>query len=371
VGHIGHVDTPRRDVGGHQDAHAARGEALEGRLAGVLALVAVDGRDGEAVEVEVLGDLVGAMLGACEYDDAAQRFVAQHLPQLGALGGGRGGDDALGHINHSRALRRGFDTHWIAQQPGGEFSDRSRHGGREQRRLALGADGLGDLGHRLDEAHVEHPVGLVEHQPARFVELELAVGNQVLQTARGGDHHVDAARQLVDLGAARHAAQHQSGGQAGAGAEAAQALIDLHRQFAGRRQDQGAAGHGVGTAAHGGKAGQDRQAEGRRLARAGLGDAQDVAALQLRRDGLGLNRRRRIESGCFQALEKVSGQAEFGKCHLSQKILFHGRRAKAARRASSLAGRGINQAAATGLSRGCVRGRPTAEPCLAAHRLGR
>ena len=69
----------------------------------------------------------------------------------------------------------------------------------------------------------------------------------------------------------------------------AQALLDLHRQFAGGRQDQRLGLARARRHMADGKLLQQRQAEGGRLAGAGLGDAQKVAAGQQRRDGPGLD----------------------------------------------------------------------------------
>jgi len=69
-------------------------------------------------------------------------------------------------------------------------------------------------------------------------------------------------------------------------------LVDLHRQFAGRGQDQRAGLIGL-TPGVGGMA-QQMSKEGdqkrRGLARAGLGLAGDIPACQGERQGLGLNR---------------------------------------------------------------------------------
>jgi hypothetical protein len=52
----------------------------------------------------------------------------------------------------------------------------------------LGADFL-DVG---DEAHVEHPVRLVDHEQVAAVQHDLAAAEQVHQPARRGDQDVDA-----------------------------------------------------------------------------------------------------------------------------------------------------------------------------------
>ena len=69
-------------------------------------------------------------------------------------------------------------------------------------------------------------------------------------------------------------------------------VLDLHGEFARRRQDQRARRLRRALGAERDDLGQDRQAEGRRLAGAGLGDREHVAAGEMRRDGLDLDRLR-------------------------------------------------------------------------------
>ena len=58
-----------------------------------------------------------------------------------------------------------------------------------------------------DEAHVEHAVGLVEHEGLEAVEPHVALVHQVEQTARCRHQDVDAARQVVHLRALADAAE--------------------------------------------------------------------------------------------------------------------------------------------------------------------
>src|SRR3546814_781347 len=58
---------------------------------------------------------------------------------------------------------------------------------------------------------------------------------------------------------------------------------------------------------------EDRQREGRGLAGAGLGDAEDVLALKAIGDRLRLNRRRRFITLVGQGAGNRFGKAEFGK----------------------------------------------------------
>ncbi len=69
-----------------------------------------------------------------------------------------------------------------------------------------------------------------------------------------------------------------------------EALDDLRRQLARRAQHQHAAATLLRPLLVLGEVMEDRQREGRGLAGAGLGDADDIAAGEHLRDGLGLDR---------------------------------------------------------------------------------
>ena len=47
----------------------------------------------------------------------------------------------------------------------------------------------------VDEAHVEHAVGFVEHEHLDLVEAQRALVHEIEQAAGRGDQHVDAVRQ--------------------------------------------------------------------------------------------------------------------------------------------------------------------------------
>ena len=93
----------------------------------------------------------------------------------------------------------------------------------------------------------------------------------------------------ADLASHRHAADRERRGQADVAAIGVEAVEDLPGQFAGRGEHQHAAGLRLRPDAVLEQAMEDRQREGGGLAGAGLGDADDVAAGQRERDGLGLD----------------------------------------------------------------------------------
>ena len=92
-----------------------------------------------------------------------------------------------------------------------------------------------------------------------------------------------------------------------------EAFEDLAGQFAGRRQHQHAAALGLRPDAVLQNAVQDRQREGRGLAGAGLGDADDVTASDGERNGLGLDRRGRVVVFFLESTRNGFGEAEILK----------------------------------------------------------
>ena len=106
------------------------------------------------------------------------------------------------------------------------------------------------------------------------------------------DEDLDPAAQGLDLGIHRDPAVDDGRAQRDGPAVGADALVDLHRELAGRDEDQDAdrmAGRreaGVGVVP---QPVEDGQHEGGGLAGAGLGGGEDIAALEHERDGRGLD----------------------------------------------------------------------------------
>ena len=191
-------------------------------------------------------------------------------------------------------------------------ADLRRHGRGEQRDVlvvgGVGEDRLDVLG----EAHVEHLVGLVEHQEAQLGEVERALLEVVHDPARGADDDVHAAAQRAELDAVRLAAvdgQHVHA--LDVGGVLLERLADLERELAGRREHQR-----LRRLLRQVEAGQDRQRERRGLAGAGLREADDVAAGEQRRDGRGLDGGGRLVADIGQRLQHLVAEPEVGERHL-------------------------------------------------------
>ena len=125
----------------------------------------------------------------------------------------------------------------------------------------------------------------------------------------------------VDLRPVRDAAVHDGDGEAGVAAVGLEAVGDLRRKLARRRQHEHARMVARRRPAVGGEAVQDRQREGRGLAGARLRDAHQVAAGDHARDRLRLDRGRyRVALG-GERLEEVGVETQLGEC--GQFHIFH------------------------------------------------
>ena len=134
----------------------------------------------------------------------------------------------------------------------------------EKNRVWRSRRGLGDdpLDGRL-EAHVEHPVGLVEDEDLDVGERDDAARDQVLEPAGRGDDDVGLARRRA-LGAEADAAVDGGDPQVAGAGDRVELVDDLAGELAGRRQDEGRDGRAAGLDEI-----DERHAEGERLARPG------------------------------------------------------------------------------------------------------
>ena len=274
-----HVDTARGHVRGHEDPHVTRGERGEIAVPRALGQVTLQVHRGDPGLTELLGHLLGAILGAGEHHPptgARREGLDQRLLVI-AVGdqdvvvhGGHRGLGVVRRVQH-RVLEELLDqdVHAVVQGRG------------EQQPLgALGGAGQ-DPGDHGQEAHVGHVVGLVQDGHADVVEREQTLLDEVLEPARAGHDDVHTARERLLLVLLGDTAEDHGGlqprdlGQGGHGA------VDLGRELT--RGSQHQSGGAVRPAGHAGRAGgetrepgHERQRERDRLARAGAAAAEHV-----------------------------------------------------------------------------------------------
>src|SRR5690606_35688017 len=166
---------------------------------------------------------------------------------------------------------------------------------------------------------VEHAIGFVEHQHLDVRQVDGALASVIEQAAGRCDEDVDAAAQSVDLRVDVDAAEHDGRRQLDVLAVRDDALLDLRRELARRREDQRAdrARTAGGSAARHGRrqALQDRQHETGGRAGSGLGAGQQVAAGEHGRDRLGLDRGGGIVAAFSDGTDEGFGQAQGSKGH--------------------------------------------------------
>ena len=279
--HVVDVDAPCGHVGGDEGVDLAVDEVGQRSRALGLATAAVDGGGADAGLVELTGQAVRTVAGSAEHDGGPGRAdrLGEHagalcpwdLPEEVSGGGDVGG------------VLADLVVDGVALVVAGEFGDVTVEGRREQQGLAIGGRLLEqptDCGH---EAHVGHAVSLVEDDVVDGAEVDETLLDEVLEAARAGHEDVDAFAERSDLGPVADASVDDA--DADLAGEAADLLMDLLGQLAGRGQDQRPGHLRFGPLDVDG----DRDAEGERLAGAGGSPSTHISAGEGVGDGGGLD----------------------------------------------------------------------------------
>ncbi len=155
--------------------------------------VTVDRRRGKPTRTQLFGDFLGGLLGADEDDHRLERLDLEHPGQRVHLAWAGDLDVALRDVVGGRGL--GLDLHLdgVVQILRGDLADGRRHGGREEGDLLVLGRIRQDALDVLGEAHLQHLVGLVEHQVVQLGQIQGAAFEVVDDAARGSDHDVGTA----------------------------------------------------------------------------------------------------------------------------------------------------------------------------------
>jgi hypothetical protein len=205
----------------------------------------------------------------------------------------------------------------VAEQVARQLDDRCRQRGAEEQRLPARRQVAQDPADLGQEAHVQHPVSLVDHEVLQAAHPRVRRLQVVEQATRGGDDHVNAAPERVFLGPHPDAADHRRPGDRGVDRQVGEVLEDLERQLARRRQHQRAGGPArtIDELVH------DRQQERGRLAAPGHRRREDVAPLEGRGNGLRLDGRGAGEAEFLEALRQARVQLEGAEWHVAVIVL--------------------------------------------------
>ena len=316
MGQLADVDAAGGDVGGHQHLGLPGLEAFQRGHTGGLALVAVDGGGGDALLVQVFCDLIRAVLGAAEDqrvlhrriqvldEPRQQEFLVALLDEVQAL------VDAVHRAGHGVHLDEGG----VVQDARRQLLDLLGHGGAEHQVLAHFGQLCDDLLHVMHKAHVQHPVGLVQHEDLDAAEVDEPLPHKVVQAAGAGDEDIDALFDGCHLRGLTHTAENDGVAQGEVLAVHFKALADLQSQLTGGGEDQGADGPFLLCRVRG-QAVEHGQRKGCGLAGARLGAAHQVPPGQHRRDGRCLNGRGGFVTRLRNGTQQRGGQIQFVKSH--------------------------------------------------------
>ena len=268
-------------------------------------------RGRQAVAVELFAQAVGAVLGAGEHQHLMPAVFLDQVAEHCALARFFDHDHFLVDTIGGGVARRDVDLDRLVEQVRGELADILREGRREQQRLALFGHVLEHALDIVDEAHVEHAIGFVEHQRLDIRQVGMAFLKQIEQTPGCGHDDIHAFLELADLRLIADAAEDHGRANRTGLAIGAYGFVDLGGEFARRREHQYPRFLLLGLA----QAMQQRQGEGSGLAGAGLGGGKHVLALEYGRNGLGLDGRGFAVTGGGHGFEKRRRQAELIKGH--------------------------------------------------------
>jgi len=205
----------------------------------------------------------------------------------------------------------------IGQQARGEFLDFGRHRGREEQRLPFFGQFFQDAFQIRHKAHIEHPVGFVQHERIDVVEPNAALLKEVQQASGRSDTNVHAPLQSAHLSALADTTEDGRDAELEVFAVDVKAGRDLRRQFPRRTEHQHARRFSAWLPIGEFQFLQDWNSERGGLAGAGLGASEQVLAFEQGTDGRGLNRRRRVVAFGMQGALDRRNQLEiverFGK----------------------------------------------------------
>ena len=215
-------------------------------------------------------------------------LVQQHIALVHALDQYSGLFDGV----HRLACPRRTDGHCVLEEGFSKCLHLLRHRRREEHGLAGRGQCLENAFDRRIKAEIDHLVALVEDEMLDIVELDLATGLQVLETTRRGHDHINTLVQRPDLEIIALAATDGDVANLQAARERLDAVRNLIGKLTRRGENQHACtAHLVGLALVE-QLVQKRQQIGRRLAGAGLCQANQIMAGENGRNGFLLDRGR-------------------------------------------------------------------------------
>ena len=232
VGDACDVDAAGGDVGGDQDAVAADLKPSRAAVRWPWERLPWMGMQEMPLVGEVLGEAVGAVLGAGEADDGFEFLALQEFFEQGGFEMLRDGIDGLRDADGGRGLAIDLEGDGVLEHFVRELADFRRHGGGEEEGLAPGGQDAQDAADVGEEAHVEHAVGFVEDEDFQAVQAGVGLAEMIEEPAGGGDEDFGAGAEGVGLLTHAHAADDGGAGDGGVRGHEIEVFEDLGGQFA-------------------------------------------------------------------------------------------------------------------------------------------
>ena len=193
----------------------------------------------DAVQRQVLGQAVGAVLGAGEDQECALAFL-QQMHQQREFAAAVNLIMVQIDVLHRPRCRADGDAHRVADRRFDQLLDGLFDGRREEQRLAFGRQLGDDLLDGRQETHVEHAVRFIEHEDLRAFEVDQAAFHEIAEAAGGGDDNLRALADIPQLILFVHSADNNGRADLHAGGQVTDGFVDLDGQFASGAQDDGA-----------------------------------------------------------------------------------------------------------------------------------
>ena len=204
----------------------------------VLRTIGMNRRGLDPAAFETSRDAIGAVFRARKNQHGIELRIAQQMQEQRRL-------EMLAHFVNELRHRLGriratadLDHFRRALELVRERFDFARKRRGKQQRLPFLRQRFHDLPDRRKKAHVEHPVGFIEHEKFDPGKIRVALSHQIEQPTRRGDDEIDAGAERLDLRTFAHAAENRRHAQRQMLRVGAHILLDLHDEFARRRDDQ-------------------------------------------------------------------------------------------------------------------------------------
>ncbi len=199
VGEVVDIEASRGNVGSYQESDYAVAEFPHHDIALLLAQVAVQSVGVVTVADKLVGDFLGVATCAAEYDSVDAGVIVGDTLQCQVFILGIDHVVYMTHILCALVAGAYHNFFRLVHEPFCDFSHLCRHCCREKEHFAVVGYMGQDVVDRINEAHVEHLVGLVEYHCMHVGEFYNAAVDQVDKSTGGSYDNLHALLECANL----------------------------------------------------------------------------------------------------------------------------------------------------------------------------